>query len=116
MRCSNTIIRSTVWALVMSGNRRCTGPDRPAPGECQETEAMAMITYESAVHHHSDHPHDLHRGLPTPDVLKTRQSNLGSPVERSQTITYYFSSLEKIYNLETERDTSLTCTRSGKGL
>ena len=38
---------------------------------------IAMITYESAVHHHSDHPHDLHRGLPTSDVLKTRQSNLG---------------------------------------
>ena len=73
MRCSNTMIRSTVWALVMSGNRRCTGPDRPERGIniniMRDMMIMMMVTDQGAVDHHSNDPHDLHRCLPTSDIL-----------------------------------------------
>ena len=43
MRCSNTMIRSTVWALVMSGNSLCTGPDKPAVRKPEDDCVMNMM-------------------------------------------------------------------------
>lgn len=62
--------RSGRWSCRGTGGARARTGLRQVRG--QQTEMRAMITYESAVDHYSDHPHDLHRGLPTSDVLKIR--------------------------------------------